>query len=111
MMLGEQHLGKDFLGVFPAKQKPKGTRGYYIVNTDDGEGEHWMAVALDPPHKPLLFDSYGRLPSDEWQPWLQDMDITDPDRDQEYDTVICGPLSLAWCMLHRDRGREYALKI
>ena len=111
-MLGTKYLGRDFLGVYPAKQAPKANRhGYYLVNTDDREGEHWMAVALEAKHKPLLFDSFGRIPSDEWQPWLKHMQTTDPDRDQAYDTVICGPLSLAWCMLHKQRGRNYAMKI
>ena len=68
-MLGTKYLGRDFLGVYPAKQAPKANRhGYYLVNTDDREGEHWMAVALEAKHKPLLFDSFGRIPSDEWQP-------------------------------------------
>ena len=70
-----------FLGVFPAditpKRPPHGA--FYIQNTLRSDSEdrsgHWVAVAVEPGRKPLLFDSFGRKPSATFMPDLMHADI------------------------------------
>ena len=90
-----------FLGVFPAditpKRPPHGA--FYIQNTLRSDSKdrsgHWVAVALEPGRKPLLFDSFGRKPSATFMPDLMHADITDPDLNQELESTRCGQLSMA----------------
>ena len=70
-----------------------------------------MGVALEPGFKPLLFDSFGRTPSAQWQPWLMHMDTSDPDRDQEYDASNCGELTMAFGKVFEESGRAVAKTI
>ena len=89
-----------FLGVFAAditpKRPPHGA--FYIQNTLRSDSEdrsgHWVAVAVEPGRKPLLFDSFGRKPSATFMPDLMHADITDPDLNQELESTRCGQLSM-----------------
>ena len=104
-----------FLGVYPAGSTiPKpGGRAFYIQNTEpiSKSGSHWLAVALEPGHPPLLFDSYGRTPSRSWMSELQHMDTSDPDVNQRDDTTICGQLCLAFGKIFELHGRSVAARV
>ena len=99
-----------FLGVFAAditpKRPPHGA--FYIQNTLRSDSEdrsgHWVAVAVEPGRKPLLFDSFGRKPSATFMPDLMHADITDPDLNQELESTRCGQLSMAWGHLYLNYG-------
>ena len=108
-----------FLGVFPADAEiPRAnSRAFYIQNTEplsNGaglSGQHWLGVAIEPGHPPLLFDSYGRVPSRGWMPELQYMDTSDPDVNQRRDTKICGQLCLAFGKIFELHGRDVAATV
>ena len=104
-----------FLGVFPADGAPLRPphRAFYLQNTlrsdsEDRDG-HWVAVALEPGEKPLLFDSFGRTPSTTFMPHLMHANTTDPDRNQEWESKRCGQISLAFGHLYLNHGYPVAL--
>ena len=53
---------------------------------DPADFRNWVAVALEPGQKPLLFDSFGRKPSATFMPHLMHANITDPGRNQEWES-------------------------
>ena len=73
--------GNFYRGAFAAGQEPPpdGTQHVVIINTmDRPPGEHWMCEYRDGPNR-LLYDSFGRLPSVQWQPRLVDVETTERD--------------------------------
>ena len=69
---GHELLGDFYRGAFPAGSEPKpdGTRHIVLYNTmDRPPGEHWLAEYREGDIR-LLYDSFGRLPSAQWQPRL-----------------------------------------
>ena len=55
----------------------------------------WVAIAIsmEPGEKkPLLFDSFGRIPGATFMPHLVHAETTDPDRNQEWESTCtrCG---------------------
>ena len=82
---GQQLLGTFFRGAYPAGSEPEpdGTDHVVIYNTmDRPPGEHWLCEYREGDTR-LLYDSFGRLPSGQWQPRLQGIETTDPDAEQE----------------------------
>ena len=109
---GKRHFPADFFrGVYPAGQRPADNAGrfFFVINTtSSAPGEHWMAVAVQPDRRDMLFDSFGRRPSATWQPHLRDMTITDPDLNQDVRTNLCGPISLGFGMVFLHHGYDVA---
>ena len=112
---GDLYFPKHFfLGVYPADMTPErpAHRAFYVQNTlrsDSTERNgHWVAVALEPGQKPLLFDSFGRKPSATFMPHLMRANTTDPDRNQEWESTRCGQLSLAFGQLYLTHGYAVA---
>ena len=104
-----------FLGVFPARAQIPAAHGraIYLQNTEPLPlgGRHWLAVGLEPGFPPLLFDSYGRVPSRTWMPELQHMETTDPDCNQRNGSSVCGQLCLAWGKIFELHGRDVAARV
>ena len=77
---------------------------------DRPPGEHWLAEYREGDIR-LLYDSFGRLPSAQWQPRLQGIETTDPDAEQPpvnadgSKTEWCG-LSVVAHTMHYCRGDE-----
>jgi hypothetical protein len=100
---------KFYRGAFAAGQEPPpdGSQHVVIINTmDQPPGEHWMCEYRDGPNR-LLYDSFGRLPSVQWQPRLAGVETTerDPEQPITYDsgakTEYCGQACLAFaCVAH-----------
>ena len=101
--------GNFYRGAFAAGQEPPpdGSQHVVIINTmDRPPGEHWMCEYRDGPNR-LLYDSFGRLPSVQWQPRLAGVETTerDPEQPITYDsgakTEYCGQACLAFaCVAH-----------
>ena len=79
-----------------------------VSDSEDRDG-HWVAVALEPGEKPLLFDSFGRTPSTTFMPHLMHANTTDPDRNQEWESKRCGQICLAFGHLYLNHGYLVAL--
>ena len=105
-----------FLGVFAADESPPRPqhRGFYVQNTlrtdSESRNGHWVAVAMEPGEKSLLFDSFGRTPGAAFMPHLMHAETTDPDRNQEWESTRCGQLSLAFGHLYMNHGYYVALR-
>ena len=70
---GHALLGSFYRGAFPAGSEPEpdGTNHIVLYNTmDRPPGEHWLAEYREGDIR-LLYDSFGRMPSAQWQPRLQ----------------------------------------
>ena len=81
---GHELLGEFYRGAYPAGSEPEpdGTRHIVLYNTmDRPPGEHWLAEYREGDIR-LLYDSFGRLPSAQWQPRLQGVETTQPDAEQ-----------------------------
>ena len=104
--------GLQFLGVYPADVTPERTlhRCFYIQNTSAATlpGVHWLALARQPGHNDLLFDSFARPPTADWLPHLRGMDLTDDDLNQRYDTKRCGQICVAFGFVFMHHGRDVA---
>ena len=100
---------KFYRGAFAAGQEPPpdGSQHVVIINTmDRPPGEHWMCEYRDGSDR-LLYDSFGRLPSVQWQPRLLGVETTERDAEQPitFDngakTEYCGQACLAFaCVAH-----------
>ena len=69
---GEQLLGFFYRGAWPAGMEPPpdGSNHVVIYNTKDRPpGEHWLCEYREGDTR-LLYDSFGRIPSTQWQPRL-----------------------------------------
>ena len=105
----------ECLGVFPADVTPARTnhRGFYIQNTKPSShvGEHWVAIAREPRHTDIVFDSFARTPSATWMPHLRGMRSTESDVDQfPHDSTHCGQLCLAFGHVFLEHGYDAALQ-
>ena len=109
-LLGDFSRGAPAAGSEPA---PDGTQHVVLINTmDRPPGEHWMCLYREPSDaypqgEQLLYDSFGRLPSTQWQPRLEGVETTERDAEQPetYEngakTEYCGQACLAWaCVAH-----------
>ena len=59
--IGNELLGRRFIGVYPQDKIPLGRTGLIIANTDtsNGPGVHWVAMVLT--QKTIyVFDSFAR---------------------------------------------------
>ena len=105
----------NFLGVFPAKVHPPrtGERCFYICNTAEeaGANAHWMAIGRWPGRDDILFDSFGRVPSLEFQSHLMGLKTSDPDVNQSWEDTRCGQLCLAWGKCLINHGYELASQV
>ena len=105
----------ECLGVFPADVTPARTkhRCFYIQNTKPSShaGEHWVAIAREPRHTDIVFDSFARTPSATWMPHLRGMRSTESDVDQfPRDSTHCGQLCLAFGHVFLEHGYDAALQ-
>jgi hypothetical protein len=109
-------LGSFYRGAFPAGSEPPpdGTRHIVLYNTmDRPPGEHWLAEYREGDVR-LLYDSFGRLPSAQWQPRLQGLETTDLDPEQPplnpdgSKTEFCGQACLAFALVCKAYGYNIA---
>ena len=90
---------------------------FSIINTDNGNGEHWLAT-FQRGKNIYVFDSFGR-PTKNLIPVFYKRAIhagytiidTDYDADQRDEQVDCGIRALSWCIICHFKGIKYALKI
>ena len=113
---GHALLGTFFRGAFPAglEPPPDGSNHVVIYNTKSHPpGEHWLCEYREGDTR-LLYDSFGRLPSTNWQPRLQGTETTDPDAEQPatYEdgqkTEYCGQACLAFALVCKAYGYKIA---
>ena len=113
---GQSLLGSFFRGASPAGSEPEpdGSNHVVIYNTmDRPPGEHWLCEYREGDTR-LLYDSFGRLPSGQWQPRLQGIETTDPDAEQEATftdgskTEFCGQACLAFALVCKAYGYKIA---
>ena len=113
---GHALLGSFFRGAFPSGSEPEpdGTRHIVIYNTmDRPPGEHWLAEYREGDIR-LLYDSFGRLPSAQWQPRLRGIETTEPDAEQPpvnpdgSKTEWCGQACLAFGLVCKAYGYNIA---
>ena len=116
-LLGSFYRGAHAAGAEPP---PDGTQHVVIVNESSAPpGTHWMCLyrepsATHPLGEQLLYDSFARLPSTQWQPRLQGTETTERDAEQAptYDsgakTEYCGQACLAWACVAKGYGWNVA---
>jgi hypothetical protein len=113
---GHELLGSFYRGAFPAGSEPDpdGTNHVVIYNTTDRPpGEHWLCEYREGDIR-LLYDSFGRLPSAQWQPRLQGIETTEPDAEQSATysdgskTEFCGQACLAFALVCKAYGYNIA---
>jgi hypothetical protein len=113
---GEQLLGSFYRGAWPAGMEPPpdGTDHVVIYNTKDRPpGEHWLCEYREGDTR-LLYDSFGRIPSTQWQPRLQGTETTETDPEQPavfedgQKTEYCGQACLAFALVSKAYGYKIA---
>ena len=102
-------LGQDFWPGFWA-----GILGQVQVQVPlASPGEHWLAEYREGDIR-LLYDSFGRLPSVQWQPRLRGVETTEPDAEQPpvdpdgSKTEWCGQACLAFGLVCKAYGYKIA---
>ena len=119
---GRQLLGSFYRGAYAAGAEPlpDGTQHVVIVNESSAPpGTHWLCLYREPSDthplgEQLLYDSFARLPSTQWQPRLQGTETTERDAEQAptYDggaaTEYCGPACIAWVWVVKGYGWNVA---
>ena len=116
--LGRALFKSEWRGVHAADDikeaigdRPAG-RGYFIANTDvsTGQGIHWMGIYCDESadRAPLIFDSFGRKTA-KALPELRGVGRdTDHDKNQRVAQQDCGSRSMAFLVIAKYWGYDFA---
>ena len=107
--VGEQLLGKDFVGVYPSDQIPRlKNKQCCILNLDksDQSGSHWIGVYKFG-KKNLTYDSFGRR-SSKIIPTLKNPLDADYDSEQMIEEEDCGARSIAFLLVCKYWSPELA---
>jgi hypothetical protein len=119
---GRQLLGSFYRGAYAAGAEPlpDGTQHVVIINQSSAPpGSHWMCLYREPSDtsplgEQLLYDSFGRLPTTQWQPRLHDTETTETDAEQPHTyengatTEYCGQACIAWACVAKGYGWNVA---
>ena len=120
--IGNELLGRRFIGVYPQDKIPLGRTGLIIANTDtsNGPGVHWVAMVLTP-KTIYVFDSFARATKQlmkilsknakHKQIKIVDSDRSDAEQRDESSLSVCGQLCLAWLCVVKQVGVRSALRI
>jgi hypothetical protein len=112
-------LGARFKGVYPQDMLPVNKSGMYIMNNQTSKlgGEHWVAVVVTAA-RVYVWDSFGRKTKNLLKILNKNAKAigkkvidSDYDREQAFDSSVCGPLSLSWLLVVKKLGIANALKI
>ena len=118
--IGDEVLGRRFIGVYPQDEIPLGRTGLIIANTDtsNAPGVHWVAMVLTP-KTIYVFDSFARatnqllkvLSKKAKDKHIKIVDSDRSDAEQRDSSSLCGQLCLAWLCVVKQAGVRAALKI
>ena len=118
--IGNELLGRRFIGVYPQDKIPLGRTGLIIANTDtsSGPGVHWVAMVLTP-KTIYVFDSFARatkqlmkiLSKNAKHKQIKVVDSDRSDAEQRDESALCGQLCLAWLCVVKQVGVRSALRI
>ena len=116
--IGPRLFGNKYHGTY-SQDKIQYKNGFCIINVDvhSKKGSHWVALYITS-RTIYVFDSFGRptpkllkvltTKAKKLNKRLVDCDY---DRNQKYDSIICGHMCLSWLACVRDHGIKTALKI
>lgn len=100
---------KEFLGVFPSDRVPHIKHGQFcIANVDKAHqpGSHWVAITHD-----LFYDSFGRSHNTLMKHSNLQQTNTEDDAEQTIPESNCGQRCIAFLLLYKYWGRQYAQEI
>jgi len=108
--LGKKLFKSKFNGVFPS-DGPKSKKGFSIYNTDNGTGEHWLAIVNDG-DKIYFYDSFGRQ-KDDLSPFFIEKEwiITDKKPEQTFDQKNCGARVISFLESVEKYGIDDVIKV
>ena len=119
-VIGNEVLGRRFIGVYPQDEIPLGRTGLIIASTDtsNGPGVHWVAMVLTP-KTIYVFDSFARstkqllkvLSKNAKHKQIKIVDSDRSDAEQRDESALCGQLCLAWLCVVKQLGVRSALRI
>ena len=109
---GRRALGDLWHGVFDARGPPGGAvpgRCVYVINTALAPHPgHWVAVAHEPGHSPLVYDSLAGAAGRPAALGGAATELYGETREQNRGDTHCGALCVAWARLWREKGRAVA---
>lgn len=118
--IGLHYFGKNWGGVYPHDTAPiKRVKKYFIVNTDDsnGDGEHWVAC-LKVKNNIYIYDSFGRQTKNVLKQFHKRLNhgkynLIDSHRDAEQSDYQedCGVRCISWLLIAKHDGIKKALTI
>jgi hypothetical protein len=119
-VIGNELLGRRFIGVYPQDKIPLGRTGLIIANTDtsNGPGVHWVAITLTP-KTIYVYDSFARstkqlmkiLSKNAKHKQIKIVDSDRSDAEQRDESSLCGQLCLSWLCVVKQVGIRAALKV